>query len=849
MVHFQEDSDIAKRLINILLVIIILAGTLASSSDSVPQSYVKKLKFYGNNQVSDARLERASDMRKFLPYSEEILKNSLVQLRDHYLINGFPVPGFRVEVNNPASDGAVCVQIFIKEISLPFAENLEYKISGHPNYLWKIRLKSVFGWFFWKSKRKGINLDALLKLTQRENRVLRESGYRNAEITIHQEPGTIECCPRILIEIMVDKPVKIKFKNVGFLMRHDILHNWKRKHVTMTEKEILRLGEQTGDRLRKNGWLDVVVQSTIEETDRSIVAHIQAEKGLRRYINVVNLTGRSPVISDNLDKICGLHSPRLMGLWKTRPDPETLNSAEKALKTHLNNLGYTRPQCKVEIIDTGNKKTTVLVNTEAGAQRTIGKIMFDRNGGSDNGIHPVETAGIKSGDPFVRRRLKEAMTAMTRLYWKNGYADVSMHAKTRRNGSIIDVIFSIDEGPKYEQGPLLLNGNVKTSSKLIYRLKKIVPGNPFNLETLGELQEAMYQTGVFESISIQTEKHPDESPPYTTVTMDIIERSTGTFKAGIDFNTDRGVEGILEIGERNLFGQALHGKISGLLGQKRWLVTTSIGRPLFFGYPLENRIRATTSDDRTNSGYSLRTYELEVSTIWHWKNKISLNMSYAYEREKIRDLDPDIENEIDIENTRSGSLIPILTIDHRDDPFRSTRGWYLQTRLKTSLSKFGSEAEFVRWDHDLRLFKSLNRHGNVVLGGALRFGRSWILNNSVMPAGERYFLGGASSNRGFDHNECGPRTDDNDPLGGLSYVLANLELRFHLAGSLHGAIFVDAGNVFADAPESPYLRTSAGFGFRYETPIGPFRADIGFNLEPEENEADYAIQMALGHAF
>src|SRR5688572_31189747 len=72
----------------------------------------------------------------------------------------------------------------------------------------------------------------------------------------------------------------------------------------------------------------------------------------------------------------------------------------------------------------------------------------------------------------------------------------------------------------------------------------------------------------------------------------------------------------------------------------------------------------------------------------------------------------------------------------------------------------------------------------------------------------------------------------NLPLGGFTLYEASVELRFPLFGPLKGALFVDAADV------SPYKvdfrfdhpHLSAGFGFRYGTPVGPVRLDIGYRL-------------------
>jgi outer membrane protein insertion porin family len=50
------------------------------------------------------------------------------------------------------------------------------------------------------------------------------------------------------------------------------------------------------------------------------------------------------------------------------------------------------------------------------------------------------------------------------------------------------------------------------------------------------------------------------------------------------------------------------------------------------------------------------------------------------------------------------------------------------------------------------------------------------------------------------------------------------------------------------------LRSAAGFGFRYRSPVGPIRVDLGFNLHrrelvPGALERPYVLHISLGQAF
>jgi outer membrane protein assembly factor BamA len=144
-----------------------------------------------------------------------------------------------------------------------------------------------------------------------------------------------------------------------------------------------------------------------------------------------------------------------------------------------------------------------------------------------------------------------------------------------------------------------------------------------------------------------------------------------------------------------------------------------------------------------------------------------------------------------------------------------------------------------------------------VLGGSV--------NTAAIPLPERFFSGGADSDRGFALNQAGPRDlTTGFPLGGGASFLNSFELRFPpprlpwVGDNLSFVLFHDAGNVFNSGTEMlhsltrwhqpngsvcvnqstyqqcrfDYMSQAPGGGIRYRTPIGPVRADVSYNLSP-----------------
>lgn len=190
-------------------------------------------------------------------------------------------------------------------------------------------------------------------------------------------------------------------------------------------------------------------------------------------------------------------------------------------------------------------------------------------------------------------------------------------------------------------------------------------------------------------------------------------------------------------------------------------------------------------------------------------------------------------------------------------------------------------AQFIKGTAEVRqLWKiSSNQYiaTRIMLGAIKSYG-----NSEYAPYSEQFHIGGANSLRAFTIRSIGPgsykpaskdRYSYLDQTGTLKLEL-NAEYRFRLIADLHGALFVDAGNVWLmkkeeDRPGGEFkpkniakeLALNTGFGFRYDLDILVLRLDFGlglhapyktdsngyFNLKPFGN--GFAWHFAIGYPF
>ena len=64
-----------------------------------------------------------------------------------------------------------------------------------------------------------------------------------------------------------------------------------------------------------------------------------------------------------------------------------------------------------------------------------------------------------------------------------------------------------------------------------------------------------------------------------------------------------------------------------------------------------------------------------------------------------------------------------------------------------------------------------------------------------------------------------------------------------------GVVFYDAGNVYDDNFDLGDLRRTAGYGFRWFSPLAPIRIEYGQILDPREDEGGGRWEFTMGGAF
>ncbi len=274
-----------------------------------------------------------------------------------------------------------------------------------------------------------------------------------------------------------------------------------------------------------------------------------------------------------------------------------------------------------------------------------------------------------------------------------------------------------------------------------------------------------------------------------------------------------------------------------------------------------------------------RSVDVSVSTTVGYRLGNNDTSNRALNRE-----DSDIVDRL-FPNVRLSSFTASQVRDTRDDPVDPRRGTFVSLETELAARAIGSEVGFSKSFASGSWYRQLPGASRVVVAAGARIGVAWGFPRNIvgtgaqddsdatrralaLPISERFFAGGNTTVRGFALDRLGsPRTEpggtidqEGFPQGGNAMLIFNSELRLRVTRTVGLVTFLDTGNVYDRVEHLSLrrLRSGAGFGVRYHSPVGPLGFDIGFKLggrypfgddHNSEPEQRWALHFSFGQAF
>ncbi len=488
---------------------------------------------------------------------------------------------------------------------------------------------------------------------------------------------------------------------------------------------------------------------------------------------------------------------------------------------------------------------------------------------------------IKDGEVFRLQEIEDGLNQLEAYYFNHGKPYVELNYDKSIRDSLIFVTIRIQENETVYIRKIVYRGLEKVKRFIVRRELEIHTGDIYSREKIEKSQRNIYSTGLFDYVGVQLEAL-DTTRSQVNLIIKVVEKKPRWVgvRFGVAYEQEVIYGGTFDItaefGHRNLFGTARSISVNvipsfsydfnrhNVINPKNqfsftyiepWIGYTRTPGVFRFSY-LQVRPLNTADYNYFTSSFQVRH---DFTKNWQASATIAYN--------QVRLLEQGTLEEAYFSQTRGQDFIYSLSgrvaQDKRDNYLNTQEGFLMELNVKFVYSRSRDEQtgetainRFFKFIVQWNRYQKFPLHKSWVLASRLRGGNIVELGKlAQIPVLERFYLGGASTVRGYPEQLLGPVVRDEQgnlrALGGKLMLLGNLEVRIPLFWLFWGELFFDAGNVWAENQDFRLLdiKPSSGGGLALVTPVGPLRFDYGVKLRPEKGESPGEFHISISFAF
>ncbi len=597
----------------------------------------------------------------------------------------------------------------------------------------------------------------------------------------------------------------------------------------------------------------VDVETFIDQVTNKAKLHFVIKEGYRVRIKRIYFTGNSSFAANRLKRVIKTR-PKWSFIQSGYLKKDVLTEDVERVKSFYEQNGFIDAKVDYETKELGQGFMDIHFNLSEGKKYFVGKIIVEGN-------HIVTSEQIseamketKQNGVFSREKFSVDLSKIRTLYFDRGYifADVAEATSLDSQTGTVDVKVTIEEGEPAYVRKVKVQGNTRTRDIVIRRELKVLPGEQFDGAKLRRSKERLDNLGYFEDVNFDiedTDVHDKKD-----LVVQVKEAKTGTLSFGGGFSTVDKVVGFVELEQKNFditnwptfTGGGQHLSFRAETGSTKNNLYLTFLEPWLFDYPISFGADAykTQHDRQSDTG---RAYdENRLGGVLHlgkqFSEYVSGEISYKNEKVRIENFESGVSADLLAEEGTNQVSVLGLTLerDTRDSTYNPQKGWLLNGGFDLAGGPLGADKDFYRTQLSTNYYIPLKFESVVELRARVGFVDAYG-NSQKVPIFERFFAGGAYTIRGYDERGVGPLDSaTNDPIGGESLFVANVEYTIPLIDFVKLAAFFDTGNVWPSVGDfgTEELKSGFGAGLRVKTPIGPISLDYGYPLNDEPGKQD-----------
>lgn len=650
----------------------------------------------------------------------------------------------------------------------------------------------------------------------------------------------------------------------------------------------------------RSGRFDVQVNPKIIELPNNRVDLVfEIKEGDKTGVKDIRFVGNKAFSHGRLKDIIKTTESNWLSFLQTTDiyDPDRVEADRDLLRRFYLKHGYAdvRIVSAVGEYDPAKKGFIVTFTIDEGAQYRVGTVDVVSN---VQAIDPASLRGrlkLSAGSVYNADLVEKSVEAMTIEAAKRGFAFANVRPRGDRNfeTKTINIAFVVEEGARAYIERINIRGNIRTRDYVIRREFDLGEGDAYNRALIDRAERRLKNLNFFKAVKISNE--PGSAPDRVVINVDVEEMPTGEFSVSGGYSTADGFISEVSVADRNLMGRGQFAKASVTFGQRTRGFDLSFVEPYLLGYRMAGGIDLFARQNLASSyvSYDSQTIGTNLRLGFALTEEIAFQPRYSIYQQKLTlpdqynncltasvkpvvpgnscysDGEASLPVRMELANgpvTTSlvGYTLSYNTLDNIKNP---TSGLYAE--LKQDFAGVGGDVNFIRSQAEARNYYEVLPDVVGVLkvqGGHIA---GWGSKDLRMTD---HFKMGPNLVRGFAPAGIGPRDmtpgTTQDALGGSLYWGASVEAQTPLYFlpkeiGIKLAAFVDAGSVWdykgptywsqtgetLTVADSNAVRSSAGIGFLWDSPLGPLRFDLAYPLSKESYDKTQVFRFSGGGKF
>ncbi len=608
------------------------------------------------------------------------------------------------------------------------------------------------------------------------------------------------------------------------------------------------------------GYNDVKIQYTKKTYDENntVDLYFDINEGSLTKINKIIFSSNNLILDQEIRDIIKSKTKTIRNIFANNNYKPAVTERDKfIIRDYYKDKGYLDVNVSSKIEYLKSNRVNIYFYIDEGNIYSLSSIKLDDNKKilNQKTLDLIKTEielFLNVEKTFSISEIKKLEKSVTKLILDNNIEFFEIKSFEKKESNKVDIIFQIlPIIPKYTN-QINIVGNSRTFDHVIRRELEIAEGDAIYDSQIKNIRDKLLSLNIFESVELK-QKVIDEDN--IDLIIEVEEKQTGTFNAGVSVGTLDGFAIVTGLRERNFYGtgRLLDVLVNTSEDKNQFKLITTDRLSYENDADISYSINYKQEDFSRASSYKLDTFSTGFGIGYRINKNIfhNIDLQYVLKDYKITNTST-VSNTI---STSSGANVSYLLINNLrystlNPGFISKSGNYINYN-NTIETPTSSNNGFIRNIINMKKFYNSKNSIYAIQG---KFGNIFSLSNNDILTDDKFSLGGRWL-RGFDNYGVGPRNSRTSYVGGNNVAVVKLDYSYAINKQSNFPFYLNLFNDYGlvwDNKTKPTqsdnnIRSSAGFGIKYYSPIGPIGFTWGFPIIDEEYDIKRMFLFSIGN--